>query len=106
MAQHKGAVAILLTGMVAGSVIVSPTAAHVGTRLQVLRSNSIQSVSTELFSKKAEARSLSAPNDLGSYCARSAANPSSYPSGPCTTVRRLNVAQGYGIIPSLSMTLG
>src|SRR5207249_118072 len=41
-----------------------------------------------------------------SYCDRAAAQPRSYPSGPCTEVRRINVAQGYGISASLSLTLG
>jgi hypothetical protein len=106
MGQRKRTVTALVAGMIAGSLLVTPAAAHVGTSFQHLLSHPIKALSTQLFDSKTQAGSLIAPDDLGNYCGRSAANPRSYPSGPCTEVRRLGVAEGYGIIPSLSLTVG
>ncbi|MFL5799364.1 MAG: hypothetical protein ACJ77A_15705 [Actinomycetota bacterium] len=106
MGQRTRTVSVMVAGMIAGSLLVTPAAAHVGTAIQRLSNRPIRALSTQLFDTRTQGGALVTPDDLGDYCGRSAANPRSYPSGPCTDVRHLNIAEGYGITASLSLTLG
>jgi hypothetical protein len=96
----------LAAGLVTGALFVTPAAAHIGTTVEHLWTDHIKPLSTELFFTKSQAQALFAPDDVGTYCAKVAAHPRSYPSGPCTKAPRIAVAEGYGIIPSLSLTVG
>jgi hypothetical protein len=87
----------LVAGLVTGSLFVSPAAAHMA---------AIRPLSTQFQLSGEQAASPSLPDDVVAYCTKVAGHPRSYPSGPCTEARRIAVAEGYGIIPSLSLTLG
>jgi hypothetical protein len=95
-----------VAGLVTGALFVTPAAAHIGTTVDHLWTDHIKPLSTELFFTKSQAQALFAPDDVGAYCSKVAAHPRSYPSGPCTKAPRIAVAGGYGIIPSLSLTVG
>src|SRR5262249_52016643 len=87
MGGRRRTIAVMSVGIVVGSLLVTPRAARLSF--------------TEVDSGRPFAQDA-----LRDYCARSVANPRSYPPGPCTEVRRLEVADGYGIIPSLSLAVG
>jgi hypothetical protein len=107
MGQRKRTLAVLLVGMIAGSLLVTPAAANIGASVEHLWNDHITPLSTRLASTESGAGRLVPPDALGDYCARSAADPRSYPAGPCTEPRRIRVTdEGYGSTPSLSLTLG
>jgi hypothetical protein len=66
--QRKRTVVAVVTGMVAGSLLITSAAAHVGTTMHHLWTDHVRLESTLVHATSSQAGSFSAADDLGDYC--------------------------------------